>query len=303
MHIPCLLHPTICSLALAPLILNLFSFSSPRLLARVPGGRLETNRFILWHKKEGVVGASMPHLQDQSPDKWDELKKEFREYMDVKSTIDKQLEVVHRALMAKEAAELAEALKGLPVEAVLNVEKDILNEIHRLGMVARQDVFGKMTDAQYYVKNPLMPPAEFVFTPHALYTMGWQELRELISTRMFSCVRKRRGVRYSYVGLSTWAPDRWGTYKGARSMWRCMQVLLVIDGVGASELIGFLESVGIRVLWDELGDVDGEPTCFGRRHPDFTNKSGGGESVMSGARYFVLYIVTADDGAVELEEA
>lgn len=54
------------------------------------------------------------------------------------------------------------------MEAVLNIEKAVLNEIHRLGMVALQDVFGEMNDAQYYVKDPLMPPAEFVFIDSSL---------------------------------------------------------------------------------------------------------------------------------------
>ena len=37
----------------------------------------------------------------------------------------------------------------------------------------------------------------------------------------------------------------------------------------------------------------------GKHHTQFGNRTAGGEGVVRGARYYVLYFVTEDDGAVE----
>lgn len=68
-----------------------------------------------------------------------------------------------------------------------------------------------------------------------------------------------------------------------------MQELFIIEGVGAADLIPLLEQLGITGL-QELQEEDSER--FGEYHPQISNRSGGGEGVVRGARRYVLYLVT-----------
>lgn len=69
----------------------------------------------------------------------------------------------------------------------------------------------------------------------------------------------------------------------------------MLHGVGASNIIGLLEEYGIEVL---RGMQEDETNGCGKHNRQLSNRTRGGEGVVRGARHYVLYFVTEDDGAV-----
>ena len=68
-----------------------------------------------------------------------------------------------------------------------------------------------------------------------------------------TCDPQCLGTAEAKHGVNVATENFLSTYKGARSIWRCMQVALRIEGLDAWKIIGVLENMGIDVVWAGAG--------------------------------------------------
>ena len=195
--------------------------------------------------------------------------------------------------MATASAELMQVLRGLPDDVLVGHEAD-----HSMLMDKELRRFGLMlatSDDQPTYEDIAHAPTEHIYSPAQIEDLTIHELHELLGARIRELGARRNNTRHAYVGISLWSPTRWRTYRQSRTRWRKMQEILVVRGVGAGAVIGMLERDGIQMLHQlqQQGDA-----LVGAYHSDLSNRTSGGEGVREDARYYVLYLVTEDDGPV-----
>jgi hypothetical protein len=247
------------------------------------------------------------------------------------AAIEVKQKLIHQELV-RDTIELREALVGIKAEDLADVEIGVVEDLKRLALIAADSFLGNSDDEKtFYVDEPVPAPDEYHFNLQELEEQCQDEaaLKELLKRRIKELAGKRKRVKHGYMGITVFSPARWSTYKQCRkshtpcelnpahssmnhthslshnisqcveragARWRVMQEAVVIHGIGASDIIGLLEELGIEAL-QEL-QQEAANGC-GKHHTQFGNRTAGGEGVVRGARYYVLYFVTEDDGAVE----
>ena len=187
------------------------------------------------------------------------------------------------------ASRLADVIAQVDRAAFQRAEQRLAMELFRCGLSFDAPV----TDAHFYEDvRPCGP--DFIFNAATLFGYSEPAIYSLLSGRIKSLCADRLDVSFGYIGESLSDDARWRTYRQCRCRWRRMQIILEVCGDGAWNIIGLLEKLGIKALGD-LQSSGLDAGC-GREHPEFSNRSPGGEGVVRGVTRYFLYIVTDDKG-------